>query len=136
MGASISGTEVSGRTDSEPCPGRRLSHGGVRTVGAQEMDFTGLNETAIGGVFSLERRSTNQAAMSERCLAWVLRSCAVNVLLMITSVLNGLHNFCWSGVPNRPTALLSVLDCQWGRVRECIWHVQFLTGGYEETAPD
>jgi len=69
-------------------------------------------------------------------LEWASRSCAVSVLLMITSVLNGLHNFCWSGVPNRPTVLPSILDCQWGRVLECTWRVQFLTDGSEEIAPD
>jgi hypothetical protein len=52
VGLSVSGPEVSGRTDSEACPRRCLSQGGVRTVGAQEIDFTGLNETAIEGVFS------------------------------------------------------------------------------------
>ena len=39
-------------TDCWACPRRRLTQGGVRTVGAQEMDFTGLNETAIWAVFS------------------------------------------------------------------------------------
>ena len=52
MGLSISATRASGRTDSEACPRRCPTQGGVRTVGAQEMDFTGLNETAIGAVFS------------------------------------------------------------------------------------
>lgn len=52
MGLSVSTTEVSRRTNFEACPRRCLTQGGVRTVGAQEMDFTGLNEAAIGGVFS------------------------------------------------------------------------------------
>jgi hypothetical protein len=33
-------------------PRRGLSQGDLRTVGAQEIDFTELNETAIGGVGS------------------------------------------------------------------------------------
>jgi len=52
VGLSISATEASGGTDSEACPRRCLTQGGVRSVGAQETDFTGLNETAIWAVFS------------------------------------------------------------------------------------
>jgi hypothetical protein len=52
VGLSVSATEMSRRTNFEACPRRSLTQGGVRTVGAQEMDFTGLNETAIWVVFS------------------------------------------------------------------------------------
>jgi hypothetical protein len=85
---------------------------------------------AIGKDHQCFRKAT------ERSLEWASRARAVTDLPTITSVPNGLHNFCWSGVPNRPTALPSILDCESGRARECTWREQFWTDGYEETAPD
>ena len=57
----------------------------------------------------LDRDHKRFSKVTDRCLE---RSCAVNVLSKITSCLSGLHNFGWSGVPNRPIALPGIRDYQ------------------------
>src|SRR6516164_907873 len=63
----------------------------------------------IKGVLS-GRVEPNTQNPTPKGAPFYIASCAVSVLPKITSCLSGLHNFGWSGVPNRPIALPDILD--------------------------